>query len=160
MGWTKKQIAEAAFEELALAGYTFDLDADEREGALRKLDTMMATWSGAGIAIGYLLPSSPDDSNIDDAAGIPDTAVEAVYMNLAVKLAASRGKALTVETKVAAKRGYDALLARAVAPQPNSAQMPSTMPRGAGNKPWRSHTPFFPTPPDTLDTGDGDPITV
>ena len=92
MGWTKQQLIDQAFSELARAGYVFDLGADVREDALRQLDTMMATWSGVGISIGYLLPDSPDDSNIDDDAGIPLTAVEPVYMNLAVKLAAGRGK--------------------------------------------------------------------
>jgi hypothetical protein len=135
MAWTKKQLIESAFEELALAGYVFDLDADQLEAALRKLDTMMAAWSGVGIAIGYLLPTSPDASNIDDDAGIPDTAVEAVYMNLAVKLAAGRGKTLTVETRNAATRGYTVLLGAAVAPAPGHC---SGLPlAGAGNKPWR-----------------------
>ncbi|MDK6077936.1 packaged DNA stabilization gp4 family protein [Massilia varians] len=135
MAWTKKQLIEAAFEELALAGFVFDLDADQLEAALRKLDTMMAAWSGAGISIGYLLPAAPDASNIDDDAGIPDTAVEAVYMNLAVKLAAGRGKTLTVETRTAAQRGYNALLGAAVAPAPG--QCSGLAATGAGNKPWR-----------------------
>ena len=136
MGWTKKQVIEAAFEELALAGYVFDLDADQLEGALRKLDTMMADWGGDGIDIGYLLPATPDASNIDDDSGIPDTANQAVYMNLAVKLAAGRGKTLTAETRTAAARGYSKLLGAAVAPAANQS---SGLPlNGAGNKPWRA----------------------
>lgn len=134
--WTKQQLIEAAFEELALAGFVFDLDPDQLEAALRKLDTMMAAWSGTGVSIGYLLPASPDASNIDDDAGIPDTAVEAVYMNLAVKLAAGRGKTLAAETRTAAQRGYTALLGAAVTP---AAGQTSGLPlAGAGNKPWRS----------------------
>jgi hypothetical protein len=34
---------------------------------------MMALWAAVGINIGYLLPASPDDSNIGDDSGIPDT---------------------------------------------------------------------------------------
>lgn len=135
--WTKKQLIEAAFEELALAGFVFDLDADQLEAALRKLDTMMATWSGVGISIGYVLPATPDDSNIADAAGIPDTAVEPVYMNLAVKLAAGRGKTLTTETRTAAQRGYNTLLGAAVAP--TEGQASGLACNGAGNKPWRTY---------------------
>lgn len=135
MAWTKQQLIEAAFGELALAHFVFDLDPDQLEAALRKLDTMMAAWSGAGISIGYLLPASPDASNIDDDAGVPDAAVEAIYMNLAVKLAAGRGKTLTAETRSAAQRGYNQLLGAAVAP---SAGQCSGLPLGgAGNKPWR-----------------------
>lgn len=135
--WTKKQLIEAAFEELALAGFVFDLDADQLEAALRKLDTMMATWSGIGISIGYLLPTSPELSNIDDDAGIPDSAVEPVYMNLAVKLAAGRGKTLTTETRTAAQRGYNTLLGAAVAPVESQASGLAC--NGAGNKPWRTY---------------------
>jgi len=131
MAWTKKQLIEAAFGELALAHFVFDLDADQLEEALRKLDTMMAAWCGVGISIGYLLPANPDASNIDDEAGIPDTAVEAVYM----KLAAGRGKTLTAETRSAAHRGYTALLGAAVAPA--SGQCSGLPLAGAGNKPWR-----------------------
>jgi hypothetical protein len=132
--WTKQQLIEQAFAELALAGYVFDLDADTLESALRQLDTMMAEWSGAGISIGYALPATPDDSNIADDSGIPDTANRAVYMNLAVQSAAGRGKSLTAQTIAAATRGYNALLGAAVTPTSQSSGMPLI---GAGNKPWR-----------------------
>jgi hypothetical protein len=135
--WTKAQIIDQAFSELARAGYVFDLGAEVREDALRQLDTMMATWSGVGISIGYLLPGSPDDSNIDDDAGIPLTAVEPVYLNLAVKLAAGRGKALTPQTLAAAKSGYNALLGAAVTP--TTGQSSGLPLNGAGNKPWRCY---------------------
>ena len=135
MGWTKQQLIDQAFSELARAGYVFDLGADVREDALRQLDTMMATWSGVGISIGYLLADSPDLSNIGDDAGIPLTAVEPVYLNLAVKLAAGRGKTLTAQTLAAAQSGYNALLGAAVSPTTGQC---SGLPRiGAGNKPWR-----------------------
>jgi hypothetical protein len=157
--WTKQQIIEQAFAELALAGFTFDLSPEQLENALRNLDTMMAAWGSVGISLGYLLPANPDDSSLDDATGIPDSAIEGVYMNLAQKLAAARGKTLTAETKLAAKKGYDALLGAAARAQARAAPMPNTMPRGAGNKPWRRGSPFFPTPPDTLDAN-GIPLTV
>jgi hypothetical protein len=158
--WTKQQIIEQAYDELALAGYVYDLDPDQLESALRRLDTMMAAWSAVGISLGYLLPASPDDSNLDDASGIPDTAIEAAYMNLAVKIAASRGKNLTPQTLAAARRGYDQLLGAAARAAARPVPMPNTLPRGAGNKPWRTGTPFFPGPAETLDTETGAPITV
>ena len=141
--WTKKQLIEQAFDELALAGFVYDLDPDHLESALRRLDTMMARWATLGISIGYLLPASPDDSDIGDDSGLPDTAVEAVYLNLAVKMAASRGKMLTPETKANAKQGYEQLLGVAVRAAARPSPMPNTMPRGAGNKPWRTGAPFF-----------------
>lgn len=158
--WTKKQIIEQAFDELALAGFVYDLDPDQLESALRRLDTMMAAWGAVGISLGYLLPANPDDSDIGDETGIPDSAIEAVYMNLAVKIAASRGKMLTAETKATARRGYDQLLGAAARDAARRPPMPNTMPRGAGNKPWRSGMPFFPGPAETLDADIGVPITV
>jgi len=158
--WTKQQIIEQAFDELALAGFTFDLDPDQLESALRKLDSMMAAWGSVGISLGYLLPANPDDSNLDDETGIPDAAVEAVYMSLAVKLAASRGKNLSAETKASAKLGYERLLGAAVRDAARRTPMPNTMPRGAGNKPWRTGSNFFPGPAETLDADTGVPITV
>jgi hypothetical protein len=158
--WTKDQLISKAFSELALAGYVYDLSPEVREDALQTLDAMMAEWAGAGISIGYLLPTSPDESNIDDLAGIPDTANQAVYMNLAVSLAAGRGKTLAARTLLAAKRGYDRLLGAAARAVARQASMPNTLPRGAGNKPWRGGRPFFPSPAETLDAENNDPITV
>jgi hypothetical protein len=133
--WTKQQLIEAAFSELALAHIVFDLDADMLESALLTLDSMMAEWSGVGISIGYALPATPDVSNIGDDSGIPDSANRPVYMNLAVQLAAGRGKTLTPQTIASATRGYNTLLGAAVSP--TSGQC-SGLPRiGAGNKPWR-----------------------
>lgn len=160
--WTKQQIIDAAFEELALAGFVYDLDPDQLESALKKLDTMMAAWGAFGISLGYLLPANPDDSNIEDATGIPDSAVEAVYMNLAKKLAAARGKTLTPQTLSAAARGYNQLLGAAARAVACRTPMPNTMPLGAGNKPWRGGTgnSFFPGPAETLDGDNGTPITI
>jgi hypothetical protein len=160
--WKKKKIIQQSFSELALAGYVYDLDPDQLEDALRQLDTMMAFWSSKGIAIGYLLPAGPDESSMDDDSGIPDTAVDAVYTNLAIKLAAGRGKTLTADTKLRAKQGFDTLLGAAARAAARQVPMPNTMPRGAGNKPWRGcGSPFFPGPADTLDTTTGgDAITV
>jgi hypothetical protein len=159
--WTKAQLIDKAFAELALAGYVYDLSPEIREDALQTLDAMMAEWSASGIAIGYLLPATPDDSNIDDDSGIPDTANQAVYMNLAVSLAAGRGKTLTPRTLLAASKGYNRLLGVAARAAARQVAMPNTMPLGAGNKPWRGGLRFFPGPAETLDTSTGgDAITL
>jgi hypothetical protein len=155
VSWTKKQLIEEAYGELALAGYVFDLEPEEMQTALRRLDTMIATWTAKGINLGYPLPSSPDASNLDDDSNLPDLAIEPVYMNLAVRLAAGGGKQLHPSTLTGAKTGYDMLLGRAA--MPIEQQLPNTLPRGAGNKPWRGvGSPFMPEPTDPLaDDGDG-----
>lgn len=146
MSWTKAQLINEAFTELGL-GSDFDITSEETQSALRRLDTMMGVWDAKGIRLGYPLPASPDDSDAAQDSGLPDTALEPVYLNLALRLAPSFGKTVSVETRRNASAGYDRLLIAAAQPLPP--QQPSTMPRGAGNKPWRPlSSPFFPRPTD------------
>lgn len=155
MGWTKEQLIQAAFAEIGLSDYTFNVGPDERQTALCRLDTMMATWNAKGIRLGYPLPSSPDASNIGDDSGLPDAANEAVVANLAMRLAPGFGKTVSQDARTTAASGYNTLLARAV--MPPEQQLPDTLPRGAGNKPWRGGfpRPFNPVPTDPLVASDG-----
>lgn len=147
MPWTKRQLIGEAFGEIALAGYEFDITPEEHATALRRLDTMMATWEARGIRVGYAFPSGPAASDPDDDSGLPDAATEAAFMGLAVRLAPSFGKVLSVETRRTAREGFEMLLLDAARPQQQ--QLPSTLPRGAGNKGWQSlDRPFFPQPSD------------
>jgi hypothetical protein len=151
MSWTKRQIVLEAFDTIGLASYVFDLQPEQLQSALRKLDTMMATWNARGIRLGYPLPSSPQDSDIDQETEVPDSAFEAVYTNLALKIAPSFGKQVAIEVKVSAKQAYDTLLQRATAPI--QMQLPRTMPAGSGRKPWRYDNPFVRTPEKPVQTG-------
>lgn len=154
MSYSKRQFVTAAFEELGLASYVFDLSPEQIESALRRLDAMMATWNGLGIRLSYPLPGSPENSDIDAETTVPDSANEAIITNLAVRLAPSIGKTAAIETKVAAKRAYDVLLARAA--QPLEITLPADMPAGAGNKPWRRDQQYiYPTDPGIASGSDG-----
>jgi hypothetical protein len=59
MGYSKRQFISAAFEEIGLASYVFDLQPEQLQSAMRRLDAMMADWNGKGIRLGYPLPSAP-----------------------------------------------------------------------------------------------------
>lgn len=157
MGWTKRQFVTQAFEEIGLAAYVFDLSPEQLESALRKLDAMMATWNSKGIRVGYPIPSSPQNSNIDDDTGVPDSANETIYLNLGIRLAPGYGKTVSADTKTLAKQGYDNLLS--LAAMPMEMQMPGTLPAGAGNKPWRRDNPFLDGPTDPLLAGRDGPLT-
>ncbi|MES2352079.1 MAG: packaged DNA stabilization gp4 family protein [Pseudomonadota bacterium] len=149
MGWTKGEFVDEAFSECAMQGYVFDVGPEAREGALRRLDAMMAQWNAVGIRLGYALPSSPSTSDIDAESGVPDSANEAVFMNLAIRIASGFGKVLSQDTRNIAKGAYDTLMSRAA--YPPQQQLPNTLPQGAGNKPWRRNdSPFMPTPVDPL----------
>lgn len=147
MAYTKQQLIDEAFGELALSANAFDITPEEQQTALRRLDTLMATWEQRGIRIGYVFPTSPETSASSADSGIPDGAAEPVFMNLAVRLAAVFGKQVSMDTKRAAREGFSLLLRDAAYPEQQ--QLPGTLPRGAGNRPYEQlGQPFFPQPTD------------
>lgn len=129
MSWTKRQFVEQAFDELGLASYDFDLQPEQLNSALIKLDAMMATWNALAIKINYPLFA---ESDMDDDTGVLDAANEAIYLNLALRLAGSLGKALTLDQKQNAKEAKDALMLSTLNVQ--EINLPSSLPIGAGNK--------------------------
>lgn len=152
MAWSKRQIVYSAFEEIGLASYVFDLSPEQLQSAVKRLDAMMATWAEKGILVGFPVSANPDDDTLAQDTGMPDYAAEAVYINLAVRLAPTVGKMVSAETKAAAKIAYDALAVRFAFP--NQQQYQVGFPAGAGAKSWRlSGDPFMPTP-------DTSPITI
>jgi len=134
--------------EIGLASYAFDLMPEQREAALRRLDSMMAEWNGRGLRLGYPVPDNPADSDIDDSSNIPDAAWEAIITNLALRIAPSYGKQVNPETKVTARHSLNTIFARASLP--TEMKLPS-MPSGAGNK--AIDNPFTPAPSSDLIAG-------
>jgi hypothetical protein len=149
MGYSKRQFVESALEEIGLASYVFDLSPQQIETACRRLDAMMASWNALGIRVGYPLPSSPQDTGLDDETNVPDAAYEAIITNLGIKLAPSYGKTVSPDTKATAKRTYDTLLSRAAMPM--EMQFPASMPRGAGAKAYDD--PFVDNPEEPILAG-------
>ena len=142
--WTKRQLVEEAYAELALAGYVFDITPEEQQTALRRLDTMLAAWEVQGIQLGYALPANPNDSDLDQESGLPDVAVETVYLQLAMRLAPGAGKQLSPDTLRTARQGLQSLLSAAAARSLVPSQQPGWMPRGGGNRRWwPNRSPFF-----------------
>ena len=81
---------------------------------------------------------------------MPASANEAIYTNLAIRLAPGYGKIVSPDTKLIAKSSYDVLLLNSTSPR--EMQLPGTMPAGAGNKPWRlTSDEFITNPVDHLD---------
>jgi hypothetical protein len=154
MGWTKRDFIAQAFEEIGLAAYVFDLTPEQLQSALRRLDAMMANWNANGIRVGWPMPSSPNLSELDTDTNVPDVANEAIYLNLGIRLAPGFGKVIAPETKTEADAAYSNLLNHTAAPVPER-QLPNTLSRGAGTKPWRSYNgnQFVRTPTDPLEAG-------
>ncbi len=151
--WTKQQLVDQAFAEIGLPVEVYNVGAEQMARALNRLDAMMATWYAAGIHVGYALASNPGDSTLEAESGLADVSVEAAYLNLAIRLAPSRGKVVSPELRVSASQAYSTL--EKAAAQPQQQQYRSSMPLGAGNKPWRhSGGPFLPQPVDPITVTD------
>ena len=156
MAYKKLDIVDLAFQEIGIASYEFDLNPQESNGALRQLDLMMATWNKRGIRIGYPIPSSPNNSDLDDVIDIPDNAFEAMYLNLAVRISSGFGKQLAPETRIAASRTYQELLSTLINPIEQALDA-RAVPAGAGNKTWQfTQNPFLAKSEPPLTTGSDD----
>ena len=134
MSWTKRQLVIGALEEIGIASFEYDLQADELQSALKRLDVMMAEWNSRGVRIGYPLVSNPENSELDSDSNVPDSAVEAIMTNLAMKLAPSYGREVSRETKTSAKNGLTNQLREAGVLDPVEKQFSGTLPLGQGNK--------------------------
>ena len=159
MAYTKRDIVNRAFEEIGLAAYVYDLAPQQLEGALQRLDAMMATSNGKGIRLRYPLPSSTAASDMNQDIGVPDDALEAMHLNLAVRIAPGYGKTVSPDTKANAQLAYKALLSRSTFPvEMQLGDM--TIPSGQGNKGWRYYNDaFLRQPIDPLTVGPDSALT-
>jgi hypothetical protein len=151
VSYTKRQLIEGAFTEIGMASFVFDMEPEDLQSALRKLDSMMAMWNGRGIRLSYPVPLSPTSSSLEEDSNLPDWSVAAVIANLGIQIAPSYGKVVAAETRFNARDAYNVLLSRAASPI--EMQFPNTLPTGAGNKPWTTNGPFMPGPVDPLLSG-------
>ncbi|MFA6064019.1 MAG: packaged DNA stabilization gp4 family protein [Gallionella sp.] len=148
MSYTKRQLVEAGFGYIGLAGYIFNLTPNQLQSAARKLDAMMATWNAKGIRVGYAASSDPKTVDLDSDSGIPDAAYETVSANLALRLAPEFGKAVSPEAKSVAHDGYRSLLGKAAMPHEVAL---TSLPAGQGNK--HIDQPFLADPEEPLHAG-------
>lgn len=135
--WTKRAIVEQAYAELALSGWVWDLQPEEIQWAVQRLDMLMAQLAARGVNIGYALGDGPDSSDPDQDSGLLTYAIEPISLNLARAIAQGKGKSLQMmpETARRMKEGMDFLYS--IAAQPGELQKPYYLPVGAGSKPWR-----------------------
>ena len=152
MGYTKRQFIEAALEEIGIAAYTFDVQPEQYQGALRRLDGMMAEWNARGVRLGYPIPLSPQQSDLDEQTGVQDAANEAIITNLACRIAPSYGKQVMPNTMINARSSWNAIYGKSATPP--QMQYPGTLPSGAGNKQWNQfYSPFVRPPTEALLAG-------
>lgn len=158
MSWSKRDIIQQAFTEIGLAEYAFDLDPAQYQSALRRLDAMISQWENKGIRLAYPIPVSYANSSLDQSISGQDTALEALYLNLAIRLAPQFGKTPSPDTKAMAYQAYKTLLGQSAQPvelQTNNMVIPA----GAGYK-WYGDPsyPFLRPPSEGLAAGDDSDI--
>ena len=151
MSWTKRQFIKAALEEIGLADYIYDMEPEQLQNALRKLEAMLGMWDSKGIQIGFPISANPETADLDTETNAPDAANEPIYTNLALRIAGGFGKVPSQELKDRAKYSYKELLNFKA--RPKEMQFPNTLIRGAGNKPWRDTYSPFVDEPDTAPLG-------
>jgi len=145
MSWTKQQFVDAAYEEIGLASFNYQITPEEEQFALKRLDALLAEWNARGIRLGFPISDNPLNAELDEDTYAKDSANEAIFLNLAIRIAPSYGKQVSRETKTGAKKAYNTLLN--LSAQPTSMRLPSCMPAGAGNKKWRwNDSPFLRQP--------------
>lgn len=136
----KRAIAEAAFEELALAGYQFDIDPGELMFALRRLEMMLANWvEQYALVLDYVFAATIDDIDPDDESGLSNGKVRAIVLKLAVEISRAKGKMLPPALLADAAEAYSGLLMHT----PPVAVLPSDLPVGAGYKVTGLSSEFF-----------------
>lgn len=133
MGWTKRQFISAAFDEIGLADYVFDLSPDQIQASLVRLDAVVARLK---LDIHW-----PFGYNLDTDTRCPDYANEAIFLNLAVAIAPSHGKQLSQITINNANNAFDFVTTYSSS-LPPTRQTPKML-SGAGNKNWRSNKSIY-----------------
>lgn len=130
MSWSKLKIIGEALTEIGLGDYIFDATPNQKQGALARLDALMARWEDDGIVTGYAVEDNPDDDTINEDSGIYQQYVRGVILNLAVEVAPSYGKQAMAQTVKAAAESKT----RAMGGQtpPIKAINTTSVPAGAG----------------------------
>lgn len=152
MSWTKLQLITGALDELGMSDYLFDSQPQQLQVAAMRLESMIMTWGGQGINIGWNIASNPDNIDLSVDSGLQLIAAEAVMLNLAIRLAPAYGKAVSLETKASAKQAFNQLVMRAA--YPRAKQRNNMVPAGAGYKyPFQNFLPVNQSPLDISDGG-------
>lgn len=153
MGWTKRQFIDRALSEIGLGKRSYTPSAEDYADALTIADSMVESWHGRlGLGVGWPVTDNPDDSSVDTETDVPGIFVEAVALQLAIRLAASYGKQVMPDTKANASQSFKTMVAKLSKPKPKP--MPQGIPLGGGNR-WRGRI-FTPVPERTSDLVDGD----
>lgn len=134
MSYTKRKIITEAFTEIGLGTYNFDAQPEDLQNALLRLNAMLAEWTLTGADTDALTPFEDD---LDADSLIPMSDIRAVICGLAVNLAPSFGKVVSMDTMKGAVNGRRVIIKRNATILPKQTDV-AAVPAGAGHKwDWR-----------------------
>ena len=123
---TKRSLIDGAMAELGFGPLSYSMTAEDYQFGLSRLDSLMLEWKGRGLDLGYVV-----STEIDDAAGTPDEATNAIQLALGGSLAPAYGKTMGREAMKTAREAYRNLLVfKQTVPEAKAAPVQ----RGAGDK--------------------------
>jgi hypothetical protein len=149
---TALQIIEDAFDSLEIKSAEVDLETDEINNGIRRLNRMMTAWAQQGINLSYT-----KIENSSDIVTIPDWAEEAVVSHLAIRLAPSFGVTATPSLVAIASESFKYLRENTV--DLGEVNFPTTLPVGAGNNYINDENFFTDSSESTIQTNDDSDLT-
>lgn len=138
---TKRMLVEQMFAECGVNGWELDIQPDETDAALTRLDALMWELMGRGIDIGYNFPVGIGQGDIADELGCPDQAFYGLATLGAERLCPTMGKTQSKESRIALNSAMKAVRSAAVTLVPDMRLARGT-PLGAGNRAWPARYPF------------------
>lgn len=132
---TKRMLVEQMFAECGINGWELDIDPDEKDSALTRLDALMWELIGRGIDLGYNFPTAVGQGSLNDELGCGDQAFFGLAVLGAQRLCPTMGKTQSAESKMALNAAMKAVRSAAVTMVPTMT-LASGTPLGAGNQGW------------------------
>lgn len=133
MSITKRALVDLAFSELGMGKYNYDLQPEDVQLGVEKLDDLMAEWDGYGIQTGYPLNTVSNAQTVDDPINLILQLKSGVASALAVALAPDYGKTPSPQTVMNATKGKKNGLRLSASP-PHKRLNTTMTPAGAGYK--------------------------
>lgn len=96
---TKRQLVEQMYVECGLNGWEYDIQPEEKDKALQRLDMLMWEMHGRGLDLDYNFPTGIGAGNLDDELGCPDQAFFGLSVLGAQRLCPTMGKVLSRESR-------------------------------------------------------------
>jgi len=131
---TKRLVIDMAFDEVRMSVPEFQISPGELNTELTKLDMLMDEWAVSGIYLGYNAPTIPGDGDLDDPIGIPNAALHATALYLAMRISPAFGKKMMTESQGALSLAM--LNLRGMTASIPNMRYPRTTPIGQGNRWW------------------------